>query len=827
MSLNEVGIRLRLETGEAVASANQAERAIDSLGSALQKAAIAGDDKGVISYANALKKYKKYAGVPDEDEEPAKPTSLKIIENATKIIGRAPSYIGAMGSGNAAGATLGMASDAAVGAKAIGAGAGLGAGAMTALGVGAAFIGLGYAANKLSEQWEKMAPQSMRLTAVLGGLTSDYKTNSDAFLRNFNMAGQAASKFGFTLEEGMSTAEELAKRGAKGLDVYGSASRVFQYERGTGADRALLIQAEGFAKRYGLGNNTLGYALGGTKAQGLETAQFQEYLNASLRIFEEGLSRGVIKGFGEITRTQNFIALLGNGSPLWKGEQGLQRYQAMNQAFTSTSFQSEYDVIRYQATRAVMDEAAKRGFKDDKDGAWSAYKKYGNPQTDGYLSVQRAREGGITPEIFTETMKLLKSQVAGGSYSNLTEAVVKSFNVNYTAAADIIKAYGAGAYKSAVTTIQAPDSAASPEMKLQTTLEDIKRELANAGASVLPGKAGVMSVLNGILNGIVGDKITKRYETGLAGSLSGVYAGSIPGSSDVMAKSLASRLLAEGLKNPSKYNLDQDKDGNSINDNADASMQIIDFFNNLPRDMRKYIDSSGILNGLWNGKKVSDLPSIADFLTSGKYMTPEKKTEFDQYGRMSSPRYSDIDSFFGRIAQWNPQWGKQLGGLSQFQGAVGNQLPGSVDLFREFSFRLSKIDASWLARRNKATEAAEDPKSPGGIKITADEQKSIDALDQGKKKQVDSFFSSSMGSFNELIKDAMEKGTPGKDNGKEITPEEWNSMLPQLLKSLSDFSADAKEAASNMRSAASDMKEGIGIEILPPLSQPSREFRRS
>lgn len=61
--MNEVGIRLKLETGEAVANANQATQAIDSLGNALQKAAIAGDWRGVIDYANALNKYKKYGSI--------------------------------------------------------------------------------------------------------------------------------------------------------------------------------------------------------------------------------------------------------------------------------------------------------------------------------------------------------------------------------------------------------------------------------------------------------------------------------------------------------------------------------------------------------------------------------------------------------------------------------------------------------------------------------------------------------------------------------------------------------------------------------------------
>jgi len=806
VSLQEVGIRLRLEAGEAVAEANQVTRAIDSLGSALQKAAIGGDDKGVISYANALQKYKKYAGVPDEDSETPRPSVLKIIDNATKVIGRAPSYIGAMGSGNAAGAALGMASDAAAGAKALGVGAGLGTGAMTALGVGAAVIGLGFAANKLSEQWERQIPQAMELTAVLGGLTGDYRKNSEAFQESFNRAGSAASRFGFKLEEGMATVEQLGKLGVTGrnLAAYGAASRVFEFERGTGANRESLMQAEGYAGRYGLGHNALGYALGGTKAQGLETAQFQEYLNASLRIFEEGLSRGVIKGFGEITRTQNFIALLGNGSPLWKGEQGLQRYQAMNQNFTSTSFQSEYDVIRFQATRAVMDEAAKREFKDDKEGAWSTYKQYGDSSKDGYLATQRAREGGLTPEIFTETMKILKSQVAGGSYSNMTEAVVKAFGVNYTAAKDVIEAFDKGAYKGAIAKIEAPASAASPEMKLETTLQEIQRGLANAGSAVLPGKAEVMAVLNGILAGIVGDKVTARYQASVGDTLGLIYGNQAAGSDDLTVKTQAARLLSDAMKNPTGG---KDLDKNGINDTADSAMRIQDYLSALPEAMRRYLDASGILNGVWKGKTVNDLPGIADFITSGKYMTPDAKKEYERYGSLSSPRYSDIDSFFGRVSEWNPQWGKQLGDLSQFQGAVGNQLPGSVDLFREFSFRLSKIDEAWSTRKSKAEEAAKDPKSPGGIKITADEQKSIDVLDQGKKKQVDSFFSSSMGAFNELIKDAMEKGTPGRDGGKEITSDEWADMLPKLLKGLSDFSMQFKDGAIAIAKAGVDFNQ--------------------
>jgi hypothetical protein len=486
----------------------------------------------------------------------------------------------------------------------------------------------------------------------------------------------------------------------------------------------------------------------------------------------------------------------------------------MNQNFTSTSLQSEYDVIRFQATRAVMDEAAKRGFKDDKEGAWSTYKQYGDPSKDGYLATQRAREGGLTPEIFTETMKILKTQVAGGSYSNMTEAVVKAFGINYRAAKDVIESFDKGSYLGAISKIEAPANATSPEMKLETTLQEIQRNLANAGSAVLPGKTEIMAVLNGILAGIVGDKVTARYQASVGDTLGLIYGNQAIGSDDLIVKTQAARLLSDAMKNPTKYSLGQDKNGNSINDNADAAMQIQDYLSALPETMRRYIDASGILNGAWKGKTVNDLPGIADFITSGKYMTPDAKKEYEKYTGLSSPHHSDIDSFFGRVREWNPQWGKQFGALSQFQGAVGNQVGGSVDLFREFSFRLSKIDEAWSTRKSKDIEAAKDPKSPGGIKITSEEQKTIDSYnDTGKKRQVDSFLSSSLGTFNELIQDAMEKGTPGRDGGKEITSDEWADMLPKLLKGLSDFSMQFKDGATAIAKAGVDFNQSTEIVV--------------
>lgn len=765
MSMDEVGIRLRLETGDAVANANQATEAIDSLGKALEKAAIAGNAQGVIDYANAINKYKSAVGLEEDKKgREQKPTALKVVEDATKVISRAPGYIGAIGGGNAAGAALGAASDAANLAKTAGLAGGLGTGAMVGLGVGAALVGIGVAANKLSEQWEKQIPQAMELTATLGRLTGEYKTNSLEFQRAFNLAGQAADQFGYTLEEGMATVSQLAKLGARsgGTAPYTAAERVFAYERGTGADRGTLMRAEAEASRYGVGPNALGYALGGTYAQGLQTAQFQEYLNATLKIFEDGLSRGVIKGFDEITRTQNFIALLGNGSPLWKGEQGYQRYQTMNQQFTAASFESDYDVVRYRATEAVLKEAAARGYKNDKEGAWSKYRDYGDINKDGYLAVQRAREGGLTPEIFSEVMKILENEIAAGSYANLTEAVIKVFGVNYTAAQSIIGAFNSKDYKNATAIAAAPSSATSPELSLLTTAQEIRKAMANAGADVLPSKVEVMSVLRGILNGVTGDRVGETYKREMPLALDAIFGEK----TDAFARGAAEKLLNDALKD-AKKGIDTDKNG--ISDNAEAAMKIIGYLEGLPEDVRHTLDASGLLDNLWKGKTVNDLPGIADYLTKEQYKDKKYDQAYKGYTSKEPLKISDVQGMTNKFDQYMPNWQKEYPDIPTLKQAAIDNEPGAIQLYKEITTRMTAIESKWQPQIESAKKAA-----GADNKITPQEQKGIDQLEAGRDKELKAFLEATFGPLNSALRVYQDKKSEG---GEKITPEEWQRML--------------------------------------------------
>jgi hypothetical protein len=636
---------------------------------------------------------------------------------------------------------------------------GLSGGAMAALGVGAAFVGLGVAANKLSEQWEKMAPQAMNLTALLGNLTGEYKSNSAAFLESFNRAANAANKFGYSAEEGMNLIASLAKAGTRAQNVYGAAEQVFAFEKGTGADRETLVQAEALAQRYRLGNNALAYTLGGAKAQGLEQAQYQEYLRATLRIFEEGLSRGVVKGFDEISRTQNFVALLGRGSPLWQGELGARRYEQMNQQFTQATLDSEYDVIRYQATRRVLERAAANNFQNNQTGNWAEYKKYGNVNDEGYLAVQRAREGGLTQEIFNETMNILKTQVAGGSVANLTEAVRMAFGVNYTAANDIVTAYSKGQFQTVKAVLENPKSTDSAEQRLQASLQQIRTEIANAGSAVLPAKEVVMNTLNGILGALVGDKATKRYQDQIGDTLKSIYTPKAGDTSkNAGAVGVAEGVLKTALTKDVFGGTDKGINGegpNTINDNADAAMAIIDYFKTLPDADKLALRNSGILSSLFTGKTtVNDLPGIYRYLAQNEWKKTEGVKDVDAaLKKWGNPFPSQIKGFFSDIPL--KDWQKKYPGAETFASyaAMPGEYPETKSIFENLAVQAEVYKRGW-------DRAIENKK----------------ATPQDKDRAIQAFWEYALTQINNAM------GVYLRDNT--ISPDEWKSFkdgLPKLL----------------------------------------------
>jgi hypothetical protein len=445
-------------------------------------------------YGSILKDFQKQIDYEQggDDQKKKELEQLRLMRNLARFT-NAQNIIGSAGGGNIAGAALGVAGGTTDLAAVI---KGIPAPVLAGAAVATAVIGLGATANKLSEQWEKVMQPSMGLAASLGRLGDDADKNHAAFQEVFARATDKRALHGYKLEEGIELANRLSKSGLSEDSAIGGEEAVFRYQRMTDADRGTLAQAVGYAGRYRDNENVLGYAFGGAKASGMERGQYQEYLNATLRIFEEGLSKGVVKGFAEITKAQNMLAFLGE---TWKGEQGAQRILRMEDAITGAGeLQSDYDVIMYRAAQGMM--------KDDKSLGDS-----GN-----YLDVASVLDQGIT----AGDGKILQyvHEVIEGMASTADEQALlykRIFSLNADAARRLQSALAGGELKDAAAVFEDPNSKGvdgTPEGKLLSATEDIRGNVAKMGEWFTGPKANIVDAISRLTGAMAGDKIFEYHK---------------------------------------------------------------------------------------------------------------------------------------------------------------------------------------------------------------------------------------------------------------------------------------------------------------------------
>ena len=570
----DIGFRAKLETGEAIANANQLTRALDSLARAMENATVSGDADAARKYGEIMLKTRRQMLAEsriDEGRDRRTP-EMRIVQGVTKFLGRGPGYIGAAGGGNAAGAALGAAGDSAGLLETI-------KGLPPAIGIGGAVLGglvaLAAGANKLSEQFEKVMKPSMDLAAVLGMIGNDARKNSAAFSEALNMSASKAIKYGYSIEEGIKVTTDLGRMGVKKANVYGAEEDVFRFARPTGADIGSLTQAKGLAQRYDPKSEVLALAYGGTLASGMEKGQYQEYLSATLRIFEEGLSRGVVKGFGEITRTQNALATIGTA---WKGELGAQRYSQMNDAVKDAgNLDSDFDIVMYRAAQNTIAEEKANGPKGKEWG------KYKDLESTSYVDVRKTLEAGLTPELLGNALKMADT-MGGGSRTETLRLIMGMLHLNMTGAEQLYDKRGN--LTDAMSVATNPEYAKTNEEKLLSATEQIKLDLANIGKNFIEYKSGALKFLEGILGGIAGDKMLATYQIETGKSLGNMLP-SESGQNGFEEFRRVRSVISEALKNKDQ----PDKNGNGIGDYADNAILIQNMLGSMDPEKSLYLNT--------------------------------------------------------------------------------------------------------------------------------------------------------------------------------------------------------------------------------------------
>ncbi|MDR0685795.1 MAG: hypothetical protein LBF83_11810 [Spirochaetaceae bacterium] len=325
-------------------------------------------------------------------------------------------------------------------------------------------LGDGKKANEMAtgeayaKNWERQAPAAMELTGLLGKYGGTEEENTRSIRRTFENAANAATEYGFSPEEGMAQVKQAAYQGLNERQALDAARDVFNFERGTGADRGVLSEFRNRTGRFGVADG-LNTAWQGRQASGMAPGQFNEFLRAMQRTFEDGISKGFVRGADEIAGNLSFLADLG-GSELWKGEQGANRLAGMNAGLAAaTSLSSASDVLAFRGAQNLLKKWDSAGMTVDSEGrpvsvADKNWRTIGNldhtKKKDGsdplelrrgydYVDPMAILERGLTPELFHAQMQMIES--VEGNRAGRVEQMRNFYELNYTGAAALDQRY--------------------------------------------------------------------------------------------------------------------------------------------------------------------------------------------------------------------------------------------------------------------------------------------------------------------------------------------------------------------------------------------------
>jgi hypothetical protein len=254
--------------------------------------------------------------------------------------------------------------------------------------------------------WQQRSADAMSLAALIG--------DPKLIRESFKIAADAAAHFGYSAEEGMEVMRHAAQQGLDIEEARKETGHIFEYERSTGANRDALASVASMSARYGTGDG-LQAAWAGLNASGMTAGQFDEYLRATQRVMEEGISKGINRSSEQVAQNLTMLAYLTNNNPLWQGDNGARRLSEMNAGIEgATSLSTASDIIAYRAARNLVPEGSR----------------------DTRLDALIKMENGITPELFEEYMKLTSNAEGGNRFETISR-MRQTFNLNWTNATEL------------------------------------------------------------------------------------------------------------------------------------------------------------------------------------------------------------------------------------------------------------------------------------------------------------------------------------------------------------------------------------------------------
>lgn len=420
-------LTLKMNSEQARQSAENLSEAIGGITDNLKEATAAGDWSTVMQMSNAAanmvnsQKALKQQAIDIDNRDNARLN--KLLSMGTRSITNPMNNVTMAMQGNIGGAVANQLQQMSGGAtnmasfvtslpKAAKLGLGLAGGALA---VGAAGVKAG---NAAAQQYESVLPAMDSFYGLYGekrGLNYNNKNMKDFF----SDANKLSKGTNMTVEDFMRSAMSYSAYGLSGeaaLEQNRTDQKLARY-RGISADS--LQELSGLNSRFETGGS--GAALAEAQRQNLSNGQTERFLNSLKDVVSSGIAEGYVKSTEEISNSVDMLYKLSGNNELFKGSEGVQRYQNMAEGIAnSVNLSSSTDVLTY---RAMMDS-----IKGDKTG-------------DKRLDTLMALEAGnLSPDFMKNNFKQVMALTDNGNdILGAVELFKQQFGLNYAGAHEVYK----------------------------------------------------------------------------------------------------------------------------------------------------------------------------------------------------------------------------------------------------------------------------------------------------------------------------------------------------------------------------------------------------
>ncbi len=511
--MKEVGLRIGLNTSEAVAGVQNLSDTFESLSENISKASKMGNSDFAKEYEKQLQTVKQikfeqanngsggFGGGGISGGLSGKVVN-SVINTLNSSIGSAEqgSVSGLISSGlSGVGAFLTGPKGIAV-AAAAGITAGLGKLSSFYSSRVKALTGLNAAINKVEreiikgENFSKLSEnEKKRYKKLSDGQyieKKDYRRHeNDANMSNLEDSLKASNDLGFSVEESAQVAKILTNYGL-GSDSVSKTNSLMGWVSSKDVDKNSVASLYGTAYRFNSNKGsgeTLAQAWDVHDRMGLSRGQFQETIDILQSALSSSISSGFSKSIGEIGENLINLKNRSGGSSFWEGEEGFKKYSQIEGSLKGfRSLNNINDIIKYRAINSLSEDEKKELLGD----------RY--IEGDSFTNAKMLSERGYDEGIIKNSIDIIENMQGEGNTMGIISSLDNIFGLGTAFSVDLYnmykKDYASNDLKNLINKAQENPTYVTSNTEKEEVVQGLKNITSNVGSQVVKTTANIKSL---------------------------------------------------------------------------------------------------------------------------------------------------------------------------------------------------------------------------------------------------------------------------------------------------------------------------------------------